>query len=89
MTQIDWKKAADEFGSASAESMKVSTKNIMTKIEKAGGKIGTSATATPVKTTGGRKRKATGDGDGHDAEETPKAKKGRGRPKKAAAEQAA
>ncbi|KAK5167407.1 uncharacterized protein LTR77_007106 [Saxophila tyrrhenica] len=77
--QADWKKAAAEFGSANADSMKVSTATIFKKLKQA-----SDGETTPAKPAG-KKRKAAGQ-DGDDAEDTPKPKKGRGKGKKAAAE---
>ncbi|KAK3716866.1 hypothetical protein LTR37_006216 [Vermiconidia calcicola] len=78
--QINWEKAAKDFGCASVDSMKVMTRTAMKKIEKAGGKEGVEAAPA---TGGGKKRKAAD--DGNDAEAKPKKKGGRN-PKKAAAE---
>lgn len=79
----DWEKATREYGSASVESMKVSTRNVLRKIEKAGGKEGGDGTASPAKGAA-KKRKAAAE-DGDDAEVKPKTK-GRKKAKKAAAE---
>lgn len=66
------------FDCASVDSMKVMTRSILKKVEKAGGKEGVEA--SPEKAAaGGKKRKGKAGGDGDDAEEKPKK---RGRPAK-------
>lgn len=80
--QIDWAKATKDFGSASVESFKKTTQNMLKKIEKAGGKIedgeatgtGTTSPVKPAAKAAPKKRKAKGDAE--DGEEKPK-KKGR------------
>ncbi|KAK5135929.1 hypothetical protein LTR08_004387 [Meristemomyces frigidus] len=81
---VDWDKAAAMFDCASVDSMKVMTRTILKKVEKAGGKEGVDATAAASEKGGGKKRKGKA-GEEADAggEETPK-KKARGRPKKKA-----
>jgi hypothetical protein len=67
--QINWDKATSDYGSASADSMKVSLRATYKKIEKAGGKLAddgtaTQAPATPkpaTPATGSKKRKSKAD----------------------------
>lgn len=76
--QIDWVKATGDYGAASIDSMKVSYRNIIKKLEKACAAGDDEPTAvTPARSSGGKKRKATAGDD-----ETPKPKRGR-KPKKA------
>lgn len=73
--QVDWEKATQAFGAASVESMKVSTRNLLKKIEKAGGKVGVTASSTTV------------DKSAPSTPKTPKTPKGKvGRPRKRKAE---
>jgi hypothetical protein len=46
ISQVDWDKATQAYGAASVESMKVSYRNILKKIEKAGGKTDVTAAFT-------------------------------------------
>ncbi|EME43392.1 hypothetical protein DOTSEDRAFT_25343 [Dothistroma septosporum NZE10] len=80
--QVDWARATKDFGSASVESFKKTTQNMLKKIEKAGGKIDggaeTSGSTSPVKPVAkavAKKRKAKVDDEGAEGEK-PK-KKGR------------
>ncbi|CZT21423.1 uncharacterized protein RCC_07286 [Ramularia collo-cygni] len=91
---VDWAKATKDYGSASVESFKKTTANMLKKLDTAGAKVSgdgnatvASATPAPVTPASGKKRKAksevAADGDVEGgAAATPKAK--RGRPKKAA-----
>ncbi|KAI4757805.1 hypothetical protein E4T52_10151 [Aureobasidium sp. EXF-3400] len=72
--QVDWDKATQAYGAASVNSMKVSYRNILTKIEKAGGKTDVTA---PF---------AGADGSAPSTPKTPKTTKGKGRPPKRKAE---
>ncbi|KAI5365434.1 hypothetical protein Slin15195_G049710 [Septoria linicola] len=63
---INWEKAAADYGSASVDSMKVSLRNSFKKLEKAGAKIeddGYVVPYTPAKTPKGAKRKAATEGE--------------------------
>ncbi|KAK3676524.1 hypothetical protein LTR78_003800 [Recurvomyces mirabilis] len=55
---VDWKAAAEAFGSASVESFKKMLNNSLKKLQDKGGEGG--AAPSPVKSAGGRKHKATG-----------------------------
>ncbi|TIA25795.1 hypothetical protein D6C81_01394 [Aureobasidium pullulans] len=75
---VDWDKATQAFGAASIESMRVSYRNLLKKIEKAGGKTGVTAPSTtgdssaPPKTPkgkGGRPRKRKAESAGSDDDE--------------------
>lgn len=67
--QVDWKKAADEFGSASVESFRKMVQTAFKKVSAAEANGGAAPAATPR----GKKRKNDGDGEG----EGPKKKGGR------------
>jgi len=64
--QVDWDKATQAYGAASVESMRVSYRNLLRKIEKAGGK--TDVTAPH----------AGADGSASSTPKTPKTPKGKG-----------
>jgi hypothetical protein len=95
--QIEWEKAAADFGSASIESYKKGVQNTIKKIKKAMDGGVQPAEGTPAKATnkGGRKRKekaasAVVEDEGEEAsaaveEEAPKKKKAKGAPKKSKA----
>ena len=109
ISQTDWAAAAAAFGSASVDSMKVSTRTILKKLEAKGVTIGGDAGTTAGAGAGkGKKREAAAEADPEDDEEggvtagkgkkrkgtasggdgAAPAKRGRGRPKKAVAEEA-
>jgi hypothetical protein len=95
MSNVDWKKATQDYGAASVESMKKGITNSLKKVEKAGGKDGVPAvdgaasTPSTMGKGGKRKIKAENDGDEHDAGDvgtpTPKPKRGRKKKEPAAA----
>lgn len=70
--QVNWEKAAKDFGSASIESMKVMTRYAIKKTEGGGGKAGGSAKPSKA---GGKKRKGAEEGD--NAETKPKKQRGK------------
>ena len=90
-SQVDWQKAADDFGSASIGSFKKMIQNAFKKVKDAQEKVANGeevAAPAPAsaKAKGGKKRKAADEG-GDDSEETPKPKAKRGKqPKKATPE---
>jgi hypothetical protein len=74
-SQVDWDKATQAYGAASVESMRVSYRNILKKIDKAGGKTDVTAAF------------AGADGAAPSTPKTPKIPKGKGgRPPKRKAE---
>ncbi|KAF2484675.1 hypothetical protein BDY17DRAFT_296118 [Neohortaea acidophila] len=93
-TAVNWKKAADDFGSASVESFKKTVSNALKKIKAAEAKgITGDAGVTPSPAGGKNKRKAKGaavasDADDDDETAPTPAKKKRGRPAKKAAKAA-
>jgi hypothetical protein len=96
-SQVNWDKAASEYGSASVESYRKMMQKTAKKLKEAmdSGVEPEAAESSPVKKSGGKKRKektveAEGDAEG-DAEESPTKKKKGGRKTKAqkAAEAAA
>ena len=81
--QVNWEKAANDYGSASVASFKKMIQTASKKIKEAEAKGGEEAVpSTPAKASP-NKRKAKEDGD-DEAEATPKKKAGR-KPKKSAA----
>jgi len=88
LCQIDWDKAASEFGSASVQSYKKGISNTTNKIKEAmkSGVEPGAADATPAKKGGGGKKRkeksAEAEADG-EAEDTPAKKKRGGRKTKA------
>ncbi|EGP84840.1 unnamed protein product [Zymoseptoria tritici ST99CH_1E4] len=86
----NWEKATTDFKSASVDSMKVSWRNTLKKIEKAGGKLdgGDTSTTPATPKSSAKKRKVKEEdsaNDGEDVAPTTPAPKKQGRGKKAAA----
>jgi hypothetical protein len=76
-SQVDWDKATQAYGAASVDSMRVSYRNLLKKIEKAGGKTSVTAPFTGA------------DGSAPSTPKTPKTPKGKGsRPPKRKAQDA-
>lgn len=82
--QVDWKKAAADYGSASVDSFKKMLANALKKVKEAETNGGTPAAAVgaTLKSGGGKKRKAAAAGADDDEENATPVKKGRGRPRK-------
>lgn len=86
--QVDWKKAAADFGSASVESFKVMIRNALKKIDKADAANGGGDGAATPKSSAKKRKAAAAPADVDDEEGADTPIKKRGRPAKGSAKKA-